>query len=126
MPLGAGFDLQLVQRWRIRRLCALWPVAARQGGAALAACAAARNRDFGGVAHLLRDVKFVEDAHGHAWARLMAKLLHETCRKVGGLDAKALDEAAFMALRKRYRTILTKAKREFPKPLPDQGQGRKA
>ncbi len=65
-------------------------------------------------AHLLRDLKFVEDAHGHAWARLMAKLLRETCRKVSGTDAKALDEKAFKAVRKRYRTILAKAGRELP------------
>ena len=65
-------------------------------------------------AHLLRDLQFVEDAHGHAWARRMAKLLRETCRKVGELDAKALDEKDFKAVRKRYRTILTQAKRELP------------
>ena len=66
-------------------------------------------------AHLLRDLAFVEDAHGHAWARLMARLLRETCRKVSETDARALDEAAFKAVRKRYRTILAKARRELPK-----------
>ena len=75
-------------------------------------------------AHLLRDLKFVEDAHGHAWARHMANLLRETCRKVGKLDAKALDEPALKALRKRYRTILTKAKRELPEP-PERTDGKR-
>ena len=75
-------------------------------------------------AHLLRDLKFVEDAHGHAWARRMRKLLLETCRKVRELDAKALDEAAFKAVRKRYRTILTQAKRELP-PTPKRVSGRR-
>ena len=56
----------------------------------------------------------VEDAHGHAWARRMAKLLRETCRRVAELEAKALDEPALKALRRRYRTILAKAKRELP------------
>ena len=42
-----------------------------------------------GGAHLLRDLKFVEDAHGHAWARRMRKLLLKTCRKVRELDAQA-------------------------------------
>ena len=67
-------------------------------------------------AHLLRDLKFVEDAHGHAWAKRMGGLLLETCRKVRELDGKALDKAAFKAVRKRYRTILTQAKRELPAP----------
>lgn len=68
-------------------------------------------------AHLLRDLKFVEDAHGHAWAKRMGKLLLETCRKVRALHDKALDDAAFKAVRKRYRTILTQARRELPAPL---------
>ena len=67
-------------------------------------------------AHLPRDLKFVEDAHGHAWAKRMGKLLLETCRKVREQDGKALDEPAFKAARKRYRTILTQAKRELPEP----------
>ena len=75
-------------------------------------------------AHLLRDLAFVEDAHGHAWARRMAKLLRETCRKVRELDAKALDEAAFKAARKRYRTILAQAKRELP-PTPARIDGKR-
>jgi len=75
-------------------------------------------------AHLLRDLKFVEDAHGHAWARRMAGLLRGTCRRVGALDAKALDEKAFKAVRKRYRTILTQAKRELPK-TPERTDGKR-
>ena len=66
--------------------------------------------------HLLRDLKFVEDAHNHAWAKRMQKLLLDTCRKVREHDNKALDEAACKAVRKRYRTILTQAKRELPAP----------
>ena len=64
----------------------------------------------------MRDLAFVEDAHGHAWARRMGKLLLETCRKVREHDRKALDDDAFKAVRKRYRTILTQAKRELPPP----------
>jgi len=75
-------------------------------------------------AHLLRDLQFVEDAHGHAWARRMAGLLGETCRKVRGLDAKALGEKDFKAVRKRYRTILTQAKKELPK-APERLDGKR-
>ena len=66
--------------------------------------------------HLLRDLVFVEDAHGHAWAKRMRKLLLDSCRKVGKHPHKALDAAAFKRVRKRYRTILTQAGRELPKP----------
>ena len=66
--------------------------------------------------HLLRDLTFVEDAHGHAWAKRLKKLLLDTCRSVREHPDKALDEAACKALRKRYRTLLTQARRELPKP----------
>ena len=67
-------------------------------------------------AHLLRDLAFVEDAHGHAWAKRMRKLLLDTCRAVRQHPGKALGEPAFKAARKRYRTILTQAGRELPAP----------
>ena len=67
-------------------------------------------------AHLLRDLAFVKDAHGHAWAKRMGKLLLDTCRKVREHPGKALDDTAFKAVRKRYRTLLTQARRELPPP----------
>ena len=66
--------------------------------------------------HLLRDLTFVEDAHGHAWEKRLKKLLLDTCRSVREHPDKALDEAACKALRKRYRTLLTQARRELPTP----------
>ena len=54
----------------------------------------------------------------------MAKLLRETCRKVGELDAKSLDEKDFKAVRKPYRTILTQAKRELPQ-TPARADGKR-
>ena len=67
-------------------------------------------------AHLLRDLAFVEDAHGHAWAKRMRKLLLDTHRKVREHPGKALGEPAYKAARKRYRTLITQAKRELPAP----------
>ena len=64
--------------------------------------------------HLLRDLKFVMDAHDHAWARRMHKLLREACRDVAKHENKALSERAFRAVRKRYRTILTQGERSCP------------
>ena len=66
--------------------------------------------------HLLRNLAFIEDAHGHAWAKHMGTLLLKTCRKVREQENKALSESDYKALRTRYRTILTQAKRELPTP----------
>ena len=72
--------------------------------------------------HLLRDLKFVMDAHDHAWARRMHKLLREACRDVAKHENKALSERAFRAVRKRYRTILTQGGKELPEPPPRTGR----
>ena len=67
-------------------------------------------------AHLLRDLQFIIDSNNHAWARSMKKLLKETTHKVGKSKRKKLTEQDHKTVRKRYRTILTKAKRELPEP----------
>ena len=74
--------------------------------------------------HLLRDLRFVEDAHGHAWAQRLGTLLLDTCRKIREHPDKALDETAYKAVRKRYRTLLTQARRELPTP-PERLTGRR-
>jgi len=66
--------------------------------------------------HLLRNLAFIEDAHGHAWARRMGHLLRNTCRTVREHKNKALDDTAYKTVRTRYRTLLTQAKRELPTP----------
>ena len=66
--------------------------------------------------HLLRNLAFIEDAHGHAWAKRLGKLLLNTCRQVREHKNKALSEPDYKALRTRYRTILTQARRELPTP----------
>lgn len=67
--------------------------------------------------HLLRNLAFIEQAHGHAWAKHMGTLLLKTCRTVRKQKSKALSKPDYKTLRTRYRTILTQAKRERPKPL---------
>ncbi len=74
--------------------------------------------------HLLRDLRFIEEAHGHAWARRMGTLLLKTCRQVREHPDKALSEPDYKAVRTRYRTLLTQAKRELPKPPPRQTKRR--
>ena len=66
--------------------------------------------------HLLRNLAFIEQAHGHAWAKRMGNLLLTTCRKVREQKNKALSETDYNAVRTRYRTLLTQAKRELPTP----------
>ena len=66
--------------------------------------------------HLLRNLAFVEQAHGHAWAKHMGNLLLNTCRTVRKHPNKALDDTDYKAVRTRYRTLLTQAKRELPTP----------
>ena len=70
--------------------------------------------------HLLRNLAFIEQAHGHAWAKRMGTLLLTTCRTVRNHPNKALDEPDYKAVRTRYRTILTQARRELPTPPPRQ------
>ena len=66
--------------------------------------------------HLLRELAFIEDAHGHAWAKRMGNLLRTTCRRVREHKNKALNNTDYQAVRTRYRTILTQARRELPTP----------
>ena len=68
--------------------------------------------------HLLRDLQFVIDSNGHSWARSMKRLLKETGHKVRESPEKCLAEPELKAMRKRYRTILTKGQQELPKPPP--------
>ena len=70
--------------------------------------------------HLLRNLAFIEQAHDHAWAKRMGNLLLTTCRTVREHPDKSLSNPDYKALRTRYRTILTQAKRELPKPPPRQ------
>ncbi len=69
-------------------------------------------------AHLLRDLYRAVQTNGFRWARLMTKLLQETCHRVKASKAKALTEEECRAIRKRYRTILTQGARELPEIPP--------
>ena len=75
-------------------------------------------------AHLVRELAFAVEAHGHSWPRLMRKLLLEACHQVAGRDDKVLSAAQYKALRRRYRTILTQGKRELPE-IPPRAKGQR-
>ena len=75
-------------------------------------------------AHLLRELTFILEANGFRWARLMKKLLREACHRVRKSSTKALTEAEYRAIRKRYRTILTQAGSELPE-IPPRSNGKR-
>jgi transposase len=74
--------------------------------------------------HLLRELTFIVDTHGYAWARNMKRLLQETCRRVAEREEKSLTEDAYRNLQKRYRNILTRGDRELP-PIPPRQNGKR-
>ena len=74
-------------------------------------------------AHLLRELTFVVEANGYAWAKNMKRLLQQTCQKVAQRQRKTLSPREYKNLQKRYRTILTRGKRELP-PIPARQNGK--
>ena len=75
-------------------------------------------------AHLLRELTFVVEANGYAWAKNMKRLLQQTCQKVAQCQRKSLSPREYKNLQKRYRTILTRGKRELP-PIPARQNGKR-
>jgi len=73
-------------------------------------------------AHLLRELTFIVEADGYAWAKNMKRLLQETCAKVNRLECKKISARQYENLQKRYRNILTRGERELP-PLPVRQHG---
>lgn len=74
--------------------------------------------------HLLRELTFIVESNDFRWARLMKMLLRQACHKVNRSATRTLTEAERMAMRKRYRTILTQGARELP-ALPPRPKGRR-
>ena len=74
--------------------------------------------------HLLRELTFIVDANGYAWARNMKRLLQETCVNVSKSQEKRLTDSALVNLQKRYRNILTRGEKELP-PIPPKPSGKR-
>ena len=73
---------------------------------------------------LLRELAFIVDAHGYAWAERMKRLLVATCHTIRECDDKRFTPSEYKALKKRYRTILTQGARELP-PIPPRQNGQR-
>ena len=76
------------------------------------------------AAHLLRDLKFVEEGGGGRWAARMKRLLKAAIRMVNGKKKKVLSSGEYERLRGLYRTILSDALSELPPFLRPEGQER--
>lgn len=73
--------------------------------------------------HLLRDLKFVEDATGDKWATKMKKLLLDAAKLVAKRKVRKLTKKEYERLQSRYRNCLTRAEQELP-PFPEQNNKR--
>jgi len=73
--------------------------------------------------HLLRELTFIVDSNGYAWASNMKRLLQENCAIVAKRQSKQLSEQEYKNLQKRYRNILTRGMKELP-PIPPKQNGK--
>lgn len=74
--------------------------------------------------HLLRELAFIIETNGYAWARNMKRLLQDTAAKVSAREAKQLTDTELANLQKRYRNILTRGDKELP-ALPQRPTGKR-
>ncbi len=78
--------------------------------------------------HLMRELTFVVDSNGYAWAKNMKRLLKETCAKVSKSEQKKLSDKDYANLQKRFRNIMSRGEKELPivPPKPSGKRGKMA
>lgn len=74
--------------------------------------------------HLLRELAFVIESNGYAWAKNMKRLLQATCKRVSKRKSKQLSHGEYVKLQKCYRTILTRGEKELPE-IPPRSEGKR-
>jgi len=74
--------------------------------------------------HLLRELTFIIDSNGYAWASNMKRLMQENCAIIAKRPSKQLSEQEYKNLQKRYRNILTRGEKELP-PIPPKQNGKR-
>ena len=74
--------------------------------------------------HLLRELTFIIDSNGYAWASNMKRLMQENCAIIAKRPSKQLSEQEYGNLQKRYRNILTRGEKELP-PIPPKQDGKR-
>ena len=75
-------------------------------------------------AHLLRELTFIVEADGYAWAKNMKRLLQKTCARVAKRKRKRLSPREYDQLQKHYRNIITRGGEELP-PIPPRQNGKR-
>ena len=75
-------------------------------------------------AHLLRELTFIVEAEGYAWAAHMKRLLQQSCARVSTRKSKKLNRREYANLQKRYRNILTRGEKELP-TIPAKQSGKR-
>ncbi len=75
-------------------------------------------------AHLLRELTFIVEADGYAWAKNMKRLLQQTCARVAKRKSKRLSPRECARLQKHYRNILTRGAEDLP-PIPQRQNGKR-
>ena len=76
------------------------------------------------LAHLLRELKFVEESVGHRWATNLKELLKDAVARVNKRKARRLGDEEYARFRKNYRSALTRALRELP-DFPERASARR-
>lgn len=71
-------------------------------------------------AHLLRELTFIVEAEGYAWAANMKRLLQQTCARVSTRKRKKLNRREYANLQRCYRNILTRGEKQLPAIPPKQ------
>lgn len=75
-------------------------------------------------AHLLRELTFIVEADGYAWAKNMKRLLQKTCVRVAKRKRKRLSPREYDKLQKNYRNIITRGGEQLP-PIPARQNGKR-
>ena len=76
------------------------------------------------LAHILRELKFIEDSTGDRWATNLKKLLQEAIELVQSRKSRILTRKEYKRLQRRYRNILTRALSELPE-FPEDNTGKR-
>lgn len=74
--------------------------------------------------HLLRELTFIVDSNGYAWAKNMKRVLRDACKTISGRPEKCLTVEEYKNLQKRYRNILTRGEKELPE-IPEKPNGQR-
>lgn len=77
-------------------------------------------------AHLLRELQYVVEAHGHNWAKLMQEVLLDGLELMHERKRGKLMEKEYRTLQRRYRIAVTKGESECPEPAASGKRGRTA